>query len=147
MKISEEKFVDILELYLNKRKNASALVRDGDPFIEKTYDDFLKSDATDVRKWLESYLIDKFLYANNPPVWIGEQSWPYIDDEPMIFLHQFKLEKTENENTQFRNDLMYYFFGYNKKNTDKSGEVSFESIYKTVAQDLDSGNKVIIKSI
>ena len=46
------------------------------------------------KKWLQEKLKGKFMSMDKPPKWVGEPRWKYFEDEPMVFLQQFKVENT-----------------------------------------------------
>lgn len=139
--MNQDNFIDALERYLNKKKNASILVDEGDLFIDRSYQDFINSGEKNIAIWLEKYLHEKYLFLNDSPRWIGERDWAYLEDQPMVFLKQLSCD---GNNDIFRVDLMYYIFGL-KVEVESKGKKYLEFRYKMVAQDLETGNRVHVK--
>jgi len=146
--MTKEDFTDLLEDYLTKHKNASCLAgRDGEGFVEKMYGAFTKDSPADPGGWLKTNMKDRFLYADEPPVWTknGERDWPYFEGEPMVFLHQFAIgaKETRKMKGSFPAGETIYVFG-GKKNT---GRGTWRTVYMLVGQDNFSGNRVHIDQV
>jgi len=148
--MNKESFVDLLENYLNKYKNASCLAgSDADGFIEKMYENLIKDAPFDVNQWLKINMENRFLYAVEPPKWTkrGEKDWPYFEDEPMIFLHQFSLDvdavKKMHRGVDIPVGRTIYVFG-KKKKVDEDGWIA---VYMMVGQDNINGSRISINHI
>ncbi len=67
-----------------------------------------------LKKWLKERLLQLFRYAKRPPSWIQNPAWPIVDDRPLFFLGQIKLETPEF----FHDDgAVYVFFNPATKET------------------------------
>jgi len=143
--MTKEDFIDTLEDYLIQYKNASCLAgRDSDSFIDKMYSTFIKDSPANINHWLKAQMSDRFLYASQPPKWTkkGERDWLYLDDEPMIFLHQFSLGLNEAKNMRRQfpvGETIFVFGGKKQVNQD-----TWHAIYKMVGQDNAEGYRVSI---
>jgi len=142
---TKESFIDLLEDYLTKNKNASCLAgRDSEGFINKMYAFFIKDDPSDTAHWLKINMENRFLYADEPPKWTkkGERDWLYFEEEPMVFLHQFSLGPKEAKKMkgEFPSGETIYVFG-GKKTTSKD---TWKTVYMMVGQDNFNGNRVHI---
>jgi len=141
--MNKEDFIDLLESYLNKHKNASCLAgRDAGGFVDKMYAMLLKDSPSDMNQWLKTNMEDRFLYASEPPKWTrrGEKDWLYFEDEPMIFLHQFSmgLKEAKRMKGKFPVGETIYVFGGNKKiDTD-----TWQAVYMMIGQDNSEGYRV-----
>lgn len=49
------------------------------------------------KKWLAEKLKDQFVFMAEPPKWVGEPRWAYLDNVPMVFLHQFQVVDLNNQ--------------------------------------------------
>jgi len=146
--MDKEKFVDLLEDYLNKHKNASCLTgSDADEFIDKMYSLLTEESPSAIDEWLKKNLENRFLYAAEPPKWTrrGEKDWPYFEGEPMIFLHQFSLGLKEAKQMKrgFPVGETIYIFGAKKK-IDEDGWIT---VHMMVGQDNINGNRISINHI
>jgi|GEM_PF-2530082 len=139
----KDKFIDKLENHLQKHKKASCLAGHGSfVFIDKMFALFAEEKPTNIGKWLENRMKDRFLYATEPPKWTRrcEKSWLYFQGEPMVFLCQFSLGTAEAKqmNGQFPVGETYYVFG-TKQQIDGN---SWKSVIKMIAQDPSDGSHV-----
>jgi len=143
--MDKEKFVDLLEDYLNKHKNASCLTgSDADEFIDKMYSLLIEESPSTIDEWLKKNLENRFLYAAEPPKWTrrGEKDWLYFEGEPMIFLHQFSLglKEAKQMKREFPVGETIYIFGAKKKISEDTWGV----VYMMVGQDNSKGDRIYI---
>jgi len=67
---------------------------------------------------------DQFIYMVDPPVWVGEPRWAYLDDSLMVFLSQFKVSGIEGRPTdRFKLGDTVFVFGGKTPPFPKEGDV------------------------
>lgn len=86
------------------------------------------------KKWLREKLTGKFLSMNQPPEWVGDPRWAYIENEPMVFLHQFKVENIHGNLTdRVATGDTIFIFGSKVPAYPEPGKV-WHQAYRMVAQ-------------
>ncbi|QVN21772.1 hypothetical protein [Burkholderia pyrrocinia] len=109
-------------------------------FVKKIFDEYKVSGSPSNRKkWLAERMAGEFLYMNTPPDWVGEPRWAYFNDEPMVFLHQFRVIDNNNQmQDRFAAGDTVFVFGLKAKiNSEPS---SWSPVYRTVVQTEDGEN-------
>lgn len=91
--------------------------------------DWIDKVPANVKKWMKTTLSNEFHYMKEPPIWLYETSWRFINEEPMIFISQVEFIDSEiMENNLSTDDVLYTFAG-RKKTSD-----GWELIIKMVKQ-------------
>ncbi|MCG8708045.1 hypothetical protein JHU04_001246 [Brenneria sp. 4F2] len=70
-----------------------------------------------VKAWMKDALGNELHYMKEPPGWLHEASWRFINEEPMIFISQVEFIDNEvMDNNLFTDDVLYTFAGRKKTN-------------------------------
>ncbi len=119
MSITEEEFAGVLKRPLN----------------DALYEEYCASGQPEpVDDWLRPRLKDLFQYLVSPPQWIEEQhKWPYLNDRPMVFIHQYAFPQDLQTETLGTGTVLYIFGG--RVPLPEYGEGRYRVEYTTVAQD------------
>jgi hypothetical protein len=83
------------------------------------------------KKWLIERLNGRFLFMDAAPRWVGEPQWAYHDNEPMIFLHQFKVDNMNPDMLKLGDTI--FIFGSKSPPNPEPGQ-SWRVVYRMVAQ-------------
>lgn len=104
------------------------------PLNDALYQEYCASGQLEpVDDWLRPRLKDLFKYLVSPPQWIEEEHmWPYLNDRPMVFIHQYAIPQSI-QNETFGTGIVLYTFGA-KFPLPEYGEKSYRLEYTTVAQ-------------
>ena len=115
---------------------------EGEAFVKKCFNLYNESELptpdinwldklpTNVLQWMKACLDGKFLSMQESPKWIGEPSWRFIDDIPMVFVDRIEFyDNAIMANNLSVGDVLYTFAG--RKRVDDGWEL----IIKLVKQD------------
>lgn len=80
--------------------------------------------------WIKSRLQKLFIFATNPPQWIeGRPTWPFHKGQPMVFISQLDVPKTQTVEEKLCEDHTLYLFGIRDYEED-----GFRMVYRVVSQ-------------
>lgn len=79
----------------------------------RLYQDYLGDGSPTNRKaWIRARLQNEFRWVDRPPDWGKEgPEWPFWEDKPMVFLHQFGLPDSPVAREHATWDQMLFVFG------------------------------------
>lgn len=118
-----------------KRFSASV---DDEVFQKKLFSEFQNDGSPGNRKqWLAEKLTGRFRFMDVPPKWVGEPKWAFHDNEPMIFLHQFKVSNMNA--SMFPLGDTIFIFGSKSPPNPEPGQ-SWHVVYRMVVQSEDGYN-------
>lgn len=134
-------FSSVLSDVAEKNYSAGLAHEEAELFVKKIFNiykesglstpniDWIDKVPANVKKWMKTTLSNEFHYMKEPPVWLYETSWRFINEEPMIFISQVEFIDSEiMENNLSTDDVLYTFAG-RKKTSD-----GWELIIKMVKQ-------------
>ena len=113
-------------------------------FVKKLFSEYENGGSPKNRKkWLADRLKNTFLCMDVPPKWVGEPRWAYSDDEPMVFLHQFKVDNlNSNMDERFCTGDTIFIFGSKTPPFPNAGE-SWSVAYRLIVQ-TEEGEDLIL---
>lgn len=97
---------------------------ESEPFMRKIYSEYLltahqkpnikwiKSVPSTTKEWMNETISTNFLHMEKSPTWVGEPSWRFIADSPMIFISQVEfLDNVTMRDNLSTGDIIYIFSG------------------------------------
>lgn len=127
----EQTLFNGLMIRISLELGASLEDEGADVFKEKIYNEYCEAGKPDNQEeWLKNRLKDCFKYVTEPPIWIEEEpTWPFLNNEPMVFISQTELKKNKVTEEFLTWDEVVYLFG--ARQPFKKG---FEMVYTTTVQ-------------
>ncbi|MBI0552804.1 hypothetical protein [Pectobacterium parmentieri] len=83
--------------------------------------DWIDKVPANVKKWMKTVLDNEFHYMKEPPIWLYDASWRFINEEPMIFISQVEFIDNEMMGNKLSTDDVLYTFAGRKKTNDGWG--------------------------
>jgi hypothetical protein len=105
-------FHDRADLIAQTELTASFFEDSNNVLANKLYDEFVASaGAQSLDDWLCIRLKDIFRCVDVRPEWRDGTVWPFLDGEPMVFIHQFDTPTKEVSKRYFATPSTFYVFG------------------------------------
>jgi len=106
-----------------------------DAWHDRLYQEYLSDGSPSDRKsWIRIRLGQELIWVDSPPDWGKEEpEWPFWEDKPMVFLHQFGLPENDITRDHATWDVMLYVFGIRIPRTEVHSE-GYEMKYQVVAR-------------
>lgn len=125
-----------------EKLSASIEAEGAEAFARNLYDAYVEQGAPkNKKKWLSDRLENEFLCLNERPKWIGEPSWLYHQEKPMVFLNQFSVAvSAQHLKEKISLGDTIFVFGSRHSLDDETG-TGWTVVYRTVAQDFE-GNTI-----
>ncbi len=94
---SQPKWLDIDSMYIS----------------EKYFSKIIDLNSKEASKELKAMILSDFKYIKSPPKWLQSPDWPIVNDVPLIFMGQLKIEKYFHDEA-----AIYVFYDANNGKTE-----------------------------